>query len=473
MADKLNYQQARQIRKTKFSDLFLDTLAQKDKGVIGSVGKAISLRSQAKMKGLKEKFDPLNIVKFLTFGSKLGPALYGKMAGRNQKDIDYFTGRSRHITGGKNTADKIKGNGDGDDEGINEQLAKIFTFLQSSREDDVKLKEQAKNHEEEINMEKDRRHKELVKTLEKLMKQIGGGGTATAIKEEGPSFLDGIMNMIRGLTDKIQEIIGSFSGMGLIRGLASWAPRLISFIASPAGLITGVVIAAGFITYEALQKQQKNLDEAAKTGDVGKTQTEAARTLDFMNPEGALYNPNLAEDTMDLTQQSLKDAGTPEATKAAEELKAAREEVKRKENEKKSFLEKLPQFGGEQDLYAQPEALNNEKMPGTATKVNPVPPAAPATNNQQQNLRPTMQNDPRLQPVSAPPSAPVSNLTNTNVELNLPANPTNNDSAGTHRTVSNLQSQNKERPGLRPSQISVRNEEPTYNELISECLRLI
>jgi len=109
MADnKLNYQQARQVRKSKFSDMLLDQLAQKDTGVLGAVGKTISLRGQARIKGIKEKFDPLNIIKFMTMGSRFGPALFGKMTGRNQKDIDYFTGRTKSVVGTKNTADKLK-----------------------------------------------------------------------------------------------------------------------------------------------------------------------------------------------------------------------------------------------------------------------------------------------------------------------------------------------------------------------------
>jgi len=473
MANKLNYQQSRQIRKTKFSDLFLDTLARKETGVLGSVGKAISLNSQARMKGIKEKFDPLNIVKFLTFGSNLGPALYGKMAGRDQKDIDYFTGRSRHITGGRNTADKIKGKGGGDNEGINEQLAKIFTFLKSNREDDVKLKEQAKNSEEEINMEKDRRHKELVKTLEKLMKQIGGG-TATATKEEGRGFLDDIMNMIRGLTDQIQEIIGSFSGMSLIRGLAAWAPRLISFIASPAGLITGIVIAAGFITYEALQKQQKNLDEAAKTGDVGKTSIEAARTLDFMNPEGALYNPNLDEDTLELARQSLKDAGTPESIKAADELKV---EIDKKKSTSTATKVTIPEAPADMEFDAEgnviPAPTNIKPKPAPVVPVNkPQPPA-----NMEFDADGGLIKSPapkKLEPVSSPSSAPVSSLSNTNVALNLPSD--NSGNSGERMSKTNnvaMNSRSKERSGLMPSQISVRNEEPTYNELIAASTRML
>ena len=127
MADnKLNYQQARSVRKAKFSDILLDQLANKDTGVFSAVGKTISMKGQARIKGIKEKFDPLNIIRFMTMGSRFGPALFGKMTGRNQKDIDYFTGRTKSVVGTRNTADRLKKvGGDGDSEGINQQLAKI------------------------------------------------------------------------------------------------------------------------------------------------------------------------------------------------------------------------------------------------------------------------------------------------------------------------------------------------------------
>mgnify|MGYP003336223692 FL=1 len=68
MADnKLNYQQARKVRKASISDLLLDQLAQQE-SVGKAIRKTISLKSQARIKGIKEKFDPLNIIRFMTFG---------------------------------------------------------------------------------------------------------------------------------------------------------------------------------------------------------------------------------------------------------------------------------------------------------------------------------------------------------------------------------------------------------------------
>jgi len=474
MANKLNYQQSREIRKTKFSDLFLDTLARKETGVLGSVGKAISLKSQARMKGIKEKFDPLNIVKFLTFGSKLGPALYGKMAGRDQKDIDYFTGRSRHITGGRNTADKIKGKGGGDNEGINEQLAKIFTFLKSNREDDVKLKQQAKNSEEEINMEKDRRHKELLKTLEKLMKQIGGG-SATATKEGDRSFLDGLWDKLKGLADLISDMKGLLFrvatkiGIPISRALLTAGRFGLAALpyAAAAATAGALIYGADFLAGEYLGVG-KNADGTDITIDdeldaanwekftmAEKIESGAARAIET----AGILSPNMV---LEAKQARIK-AETDYLKK-----KAAGTATQVTEPEAPANME----FDADGGLISAPP---NKFQPKPAPVVPVNTPQAPA--NMEFDADGGLINSPvpkKLEPVSAPASAPVSNLTNTNVALNLPSD--NSGNSGERMSKTNnvaMNSRSKGRSGLMPSQISVRNEEPTYNELIAASTRMI
>lgn len=77
-------------------------------------------------------------------------------------------------------------------------------------------------------------------------------------------------------------------------------------------------------------------------------------------------------------------------------------------------------------------------------------------------------------PVPAiPKSAPVSSLSNTNSDLNLPKPAASNDMKPIiNKTVSNL-SQKQEKTGLRPSQISVRNDEPTFMQLIIQSTRVV
>ena len=132
--------------------------------------------------------------------------------------------------------------------------------------------------------------------------------------------------------------------------------------------------------------------------------------------------------------------------------------------------------------YLLGPSLDEEEEP-TATPVKPaaipkdfgklVNPYETPGQTENQNLRPTMQNDPRLQQISSPSSAPVSNLSNTNVDLNLPAPAQGTDAAAANRNVNNVNSKSKEKSGLKPSQISVRNDEESYQEMILDSMRMI
>jgi hypothetical protein len=480
MADnKLNYQQARKVRKSKFSDILLDQLAQKDTGVLGAIGKTISMKSQARIKGIKEKFDPLNIVKFMTMGSRFGPALFGKLTGRNQKDIDYFTGRTKSVVGSRNTADKLKKlPGNGDSEGINEQLSKIFSFLKNNREEDVRLKELNKNSSEEIAMEKGRRHKELVDTLQKLMKQINSGGTVTAEPVKENSFLDDIMEKLKGLADIIGEMkklvleMAKKLGMPIARALSSagqWGLKALGAAAASGGLtVAGVLVGGTAITYGATNVLSNMSDEQLQQ----------------------ISNAGGGDDTALAAQATLSGRNTPEERMTAEKKAVKLEKLL----EDAPFLTRVYGVGKREYL------LNDKKLPknevddllgppldeptAAPVKKEKMVPAAPAGQEfdaegnlisapiQVKPKAPTVA--PKTEPVApAPSSAPVSNLTNTNVDLNLTntksVTANKNDISSKTTNISN----NQERAGLRPSEISVRNDEPTFMRLIQDATRLV
>ena len=84
----MDYGQAKDIRKKSFGPL----LAEQEGGAGASFKKALSLKTQAKMTGLKETFDPMNIAKKMTFGSNWAPAMLGKLTGRKPESIAHFTG---------------------------------------------------------------------------------------------------------------------------------------------------------------------------------------------------------------------------------------------------------------------------------------------------------------------------------------------------------------------------------------------
>jgi hypothetical protein len=188
----INYQQAKRIRKASLSDIFADQLLF-EKTIASAMKKTVSLKVRAKIKGYKEKFDPLNIAKMMTFGSKIGPALLGRMTGRDRKDIEYFTGRLRPIREAQIKAEKIKKDPSqgGNMKGSNEMLVKIYKFMVDAHDNEIRSSELRKNQEESANLAKAKRHKELLDALKKLTGEGSGGSTDTATPMTPPDNPNG------------------------------------------------------------------------------------------------------------------------------------------------------------------------------------------------------------------------------------------------------------------------------------------
>lgn len=183
----MDYAEAKKIRGKSFGTM----LGEHEGGLGESLKATISQKTQAKMTGMKETFDPMNIAKFVTGGSNWAPALLGKLTGRKQSSIDYFSGVKRR---GKGTAEKLGsiGSGGGDFLGI---LQSIESLLHTTREEDKLKAEEENNFAEEKALEKARRHKELMEAL--TGKPYKEKVIPTATKEEEntsswTSWLDGL-----------------------------------------------------------------------------------------------------------------------------------------------------------------------------------------------------------------------------------------------------------------------------------------
>jgi len=164
----ITYQQAKRIRKTKLTDLISDQIMY-EKSIAKGIKKGISLKIRGKVKGITEKFDPLNIAKFLTFGSSLGPALLGHLLGRDPRDIQYFSGRFKPIRENRIKADKIRPLPKEDVVGdLNDILSKMYKLMATTHENELRRKELSDNKMEEVEMERERRHQEVLNALELL-----------------------------------------------------------------------------------------------------------------------------------------------------------------------------------------------------------------------------------------------------------------------------------------------------------------
>lgn len=279
MATDLNYQKARRIRGTSFADLLSDQLMDAPT-IGGAIKKTISLKTQARVKGFKERFDPLNIAKFLTGGSSLGPALLGRLTGRSERDIQYFSGRMRPIRD-RGTASRIgREPGTGMSEGVNEMLRKIYYLMQITRESDLERSDKELNFAEEKKLEDEKRHKELLKVLSNLAK-----GNVTATEEKsGQGLLAGLMDLLRRIP-AVPLPTGGGKGLGKLLKNAS------AFLLSPAVLsIAGVAATAWLLKYLADNDTPEGEETAASKG---KTDSELAMEV---GPEGpGRVRPNVEE----------------------------------------------------------------------------------------------------------------------------------------------------------------------------------
>ena len=233
----MDYRIAKQVRSAKLTDLIAANIVQ-GTSILGSARKALSQKSKARATSIKEKFDPLNIIKFMKGGSKIGPAVLGKLLGRSQRDIEYFSGTARLI-GGRNT--KIGPvEKKGTELGI---LTEIYKFLNKSYEFDKKQRDLQTDYAEERKLEEEKRHKELIDAIKKSRTYESVSSQKAAA---GGGFMDMLKNMFnnfkKALGPLVQKIIEKFFGGAATLG------KLLRFLGTRVfGLLLGPLAIAGSI----------------------------------------------------------------------------------------------------------------------------------------------------------------------------------------------------------------------------------
>ena len=168
----MSFEQAKKIRGESLSNRIANRLVGGE-SFGTSISKSLSEGTKARMTGLREKINPMNIAKFMTGGSSLAAAMMGRMTGASKEDMRYFTGKQTKM----DTASRIKPTVQ--DEGFLDLLNEIYLLLEDSRKSSLK---EFPTEEEIFEKEKKARdrHKELLEALKyKKPKE-----TATKEKEE-------------------------------------------------------------------------------------------------------------------------------------------------------------------------------------------------------------------------------------------------------------------------------------------------
>ena len=260
----MEYKKASEIRNKGLLSLIAENKFQKEKSLGKAIGGAISDKFKAKAVGIKEKFDPLNIVRGITgkgtFG-RIATTIAGRALGKSEKDISYFGGYARkakqRVTGtnispidyGQEQGQMTKGP-------IVNVLKEMYEFMQKTHEVDKKDFEIQQAFLEEKSADDEIKHKELVRVIKKYVK-IPSKPEDT---KEGGGMFDWIMNIVNNIKDSIMEIVDKAIGalklliapllsfLGMLGSSAlSILGSLGAFLLTPLGIGFLTAVAAGTI----------------------------------------------------------------------------------------------------------------------------------------------------------------------------------------------------------------------------------
>lgn len=230
----MEYRTAKSIRGRSLSSMITERIVSGG-GVSSSIKRAISDKMKAKATGIKEKFDPMNIAKFLTGGSNLGPAILGRLTGRKKSDIEYFTNRGNRTATRIGKTNEI-GTIGGDSLGV---IKSLFVLIKKSHEEDLKLRETERTFREERVNEENRRHQEFLNALKAYTET-----TATVVapeKEKGGGILDFLKNIIANTIKEVKALIDNavagimkvfswISGLRVLTSVAGWLSTLANIV---------------------------------------------------------------------------------------------------------------------------------------------------------------------------------------------------------------------------------------------------
>jgi hypothetical protein len=426
---KMGFAEAKKIRGESLSNRIAGRLVGGE-SFGTSIGKSLSEGTKAKMTGLREKINPMNIAKFMTGGSNLGAALAGRMTGASKEDMKYFTGKQ----GKMDTASKIKPIQE--DEGISELLNEIYLLLEDSRL--ARLRDMPTEEDiAERERKAEARHKSLLDAINGKVVS-GKKVTASKVEDEESSIFDNVLGAF-GLKDIAKSAL---SGLG----------RLATFAVGPIGaplLAAAAIGAFGYFIYKALkeepsyeaEQEAKGIRQAQDVGGLAGVKDEEDRTKKLPEYERTMAELKSAEKTYWKDLDGNPQFGTdkqlegyakrgPEAAKAVEDYKAQRDNIQK---------------------TLEGETPSEVQSPTS-------PPAAMTT--------------PAAVPVESTLStAPLSSVTKENLEMNLPINEM--ATTGETNNTTNINTQNQPSEQSVTEIPSVRNMEETFQRMILYSTRVV
>lgn len=427
---EMSYQTAGMLRDKSLSSLITENILSGG-GILGSISHGISQKTQANVTGIKEKFDPLNIAKFLTGGSNLAPAILGKLTGRKKQDIHHFAGKPKL----SETASKLGPLESGNE--MNDVLMRIYSFMLKTSEEDKLRSEQERDFAEEQSLEKERRHKKLIDALMGKKVSVENVPTADKIPNEEPTPVDSLLSILEEklfgkLFDRISDSI--------LNKFKKWFA--LSEVLGGATLPSIAMVHAALLAPWLLNAYQRTQIEK----DPNNPEWKDTPYAKMIRGEAKTQGEAAAQNKRNVTSKS---AGGGGYVPSVEEAKNILENGNQKD---------WDAFGGKQKLMDIIEADKKSK-----TKKSEKP-------SQEKTVSQLPNTPSAIEPVDNTSSGQIlSKVTDENLNIKIPESKPDPSSA----VVNNNTVQNKVASGNKIPMPSVRNMESTFQYLIMESTRVV
>jgi hypothetical protein len=250
----MNYDEAARTRRTGLLSLIAEKKFQDGKSIGSSIGGAISDKFKAKAVGIKEKFDPLNMIRAVAGRGVIGKSLVtiaGRAMGKDEGDIRHFGGYGSRKRKLHETLDRkdplISTIGPGAVVNIRPGdtaaniLAKTYNFMEKTHEKYKQNYELEQAFRKEQYDEDERRHEKLINAL--LNRKEPSKEEEGSPKSFIEKLLDGLKTALGIIMAPLKGLLSLMSGLtGILLPLISGvAGSILSVIAKSAGLIVEIL----------------------------------------------------------------------------------------------------------------------------------------------------------------------------------------------------------------------------------------
>jgi len=384
----MDYQSAKEIRGRSLTSLITSRMMA-GRGVGSAISKSVSLKMRAKVTGIKEKFDPMNIARFMTGGSRFATAAVGRLTGRSTKDIEYFAGSKKkysRMNRPVKTSEKINATSIG-------TLNDMLTFFQLVDKRDSKRRELDRAFAEEKEMESERRHKNFLSVLKNFINSVSTQTRAIPEKEEKKDgIMSGLLPILSSMFGAFKSLISTLSSLlttfilPLIKSLIS---SIVSSILSGvrviiSSLLKGVLQALSWISKLRFLPLFRILLRAAGPIALGyilyelvKLAAEKMPNYKYLTPQEALAQLKGATSLRDFADKGGYEAVAEMAKAKPKAIAALYRHYEDPEDFENEF--KIRQMGGLDNVrkIAEEPDINEAKIPSLeeiiARTLNPMP----------------------------------------------------------------------------------------------------